>query len=81
MKYARILCLLIASTLTACTTYSLSPSEAGRKLLIKVACPDLDDQLNKDFGSVDLKLIEVAGQYYKCQAAALGEQSNGDRTP
>lgn len=73
MKYARTLSLLSVSILMGCTPLSTRPSVDPGKLLIKVACPDLQELTQKDFGSVDLKLIEVAGQYYKCQAAALGE--------
>lgn len=73
MKCARTLCMLIASTLTACSTISTAPSVDPRRALVRAACPDLTELQEKDFGSTTLKLIEVAGQYYKCQAAALGE--------
>jgi len=74
MRYAPILFSLSVSILTACTPLSTRPSVDPGKVLIKVSCPDLTELQQKDFGSVDLKLIEVAGQYHKCREAALGSE-------
>jgi len=38
-----------------------------------MACPPLAPLTDDSFGAVALKLIEVAGAYNKCRAAALGQ--------
>jgi len=35
-------------------------------------CPDLTPLDDDSFGATKIKLVEVAGIYYKCRAAALG---------
>lgn len=39
--------------------------------LLTANCPELVPLSDDSFGATTLKLIEVAGQYYKCRAAAL----------
>lgn len=74
MRFAKSLCISIAAILTACSTLSTTPSVDPRRVLVKVACPELTELTDKDFGATVLKLIEVAGQYHKCRAAALSEE-------
>jgi hypothetical protein len=35
-------------------------------------CPELSPLEDDSFGAVKIKLVEVAGIYHKCRAAALG---------
>jgi len=35
-------------------------------------CPELTPLADDSFGATKIKLVEVAGIYYKCRAAALG---------
>lgn len=43
-----------------------------RAPLIRVACPPLSELTDPTVGGMARKLVEVAGQYHKCRAAALG---------
>lgn len=45
--------------------------------LVTANCPPLTPLADDTFAATTLKLIEVAGQYQRCRAAALGE-SSGD---
>ena len=75
MTSRQTLCIVIASSLlTACATSttpfgtsSLQPSP-----LVVSNCPDLTPLDDDSFGATKIKLVEVAGIYYKCRAAALG---------
>ena len=64
--------------LTACGL-STTPLLAGPNPLVVAACPPLSPLAPEQdtFGDTTLKLVEVAGQYRKCRAAALGR----DDTP
>lgn len=68
--------ILAASTmLTACgASMQLSPAEPpGPKPLVVASCPELVPLNDPGFGATTLKLIEVAGVYRECRAAALGQ--------
>ena len=64
--------------LTACGP-STTPLLAGPNPLVVASCPPLSPLAPEQdtFGDTTLKLVEVAGQYRKCRAAALGR----DDTP
>jgi len=53
---------------------SMPPSQASSPSpLVVVSCPPLTPLADPSFGATTLKLIEVAGQYRECRAAALGK--------
>ena len=71
MKY---LCIAIAATtLSGCSSLTPRLPPAPNPLLT-VSCPDLTPLADDSFGATTLKLIEVAGIYYRCRAAALGSE-------
>ena len=69
----KFLCTVIAvTTLTGCDSLTRR-SKAPDPTLVRVACPPLTPLTDDSFGATTIKLIEVAGQYYKCREAALAE--------
>ncbi len=68
----KFLCIAIASmTLTGCGS-STKLSRPEPNPLLTVSCPELTPLTDASFGATTIKLIEVAGLYYRCRAAALG---------
>lgn len=64
-----------AILLTGCAALT-PPSKTGPSPLVIASCPELTPLSNDTFGATALKLIEVAGQYYKCRAAALQNEKS-----
>lgn len=56
-----------ACLLTACAS-SIKPS--GPSPLLVASCPNLAPLSDDSFGAVTAKLVEVAGMYQECRAAA-----------
>ena len=52
----------------ACSTTSMQPLPANP--LLVASCPPLQPLTDDSFGATTAKLVEVAGQYNKCRAAA-----------
>jgi hypothetical protein len=69
--FAKCLCTLSAATMLAGCKPLIRPSP--HRDLIQVACPQLTPLTDDSFGATTLKLVEVAGLYYRCRAAALAE--------
>lgn len=67
--------ILTASTmLTACAASTRrSPAPPSPSPLVVSSCPELAPLTDPSFGATTLKLIEVAGQYRECRAAALAK--------
>lgn len=61
----------IAAMLTGCGTLSTRPSADGPSPLVQASCPQLTPLSDDTFAATSLKLIEVAGIYHECRAAAL----------
>lgn len=75
MKFAQTLCTLIAATLMLGCAGSMPPSRAPKPSpLVVASCPVLTPLSEPTFGATTAKLVEVAGQYYLCRAAALQGQ-------
>ena len=67
MRLLKSLSIAIAcTTLQACAT-STPPSVSP---LVQAMCPPLTPLDDPSFGATTRKLVEVAGIYYKCRAAA-----------
>lgn len=49
------------------------PPSSGPDPLVIANCPELTPLVDETFGGVVNKLVEVAVQYRKCRAAALGD--------
>lgn len=64
---------IAALLLQACAT-STKPLPAPDKSQILAACPLLTPLADDTMGTAALKLVQVAGQYRECRAAALGEK-------
>lgn len=79
MKSLRNLCTAIASIVLSSCSASMPPSLASesRKVLLVVACPELTPLSDPSFGATTLKLMQVAGQYRECRAAALQAKEGG----
>lgn len=79
MKSRLIFATLIAAMLQACSTVSTKPlqEEPGRKALITASCPPLTRLESDTFAATTLKLTEVAGIYYECREAAIGQKPAG----
>lgn len=43
--------------------------------LVTANCPDLTPLVDDSFGATALKVVEVAGIYYRCRQAALAAQN------
>lgn len=72
MKFARTLSTLIAVILLAGCGASTMPLQAPKADPLVVAnCPPLAPLQDDSFGATTAKLVEVAGIYHKCRAAAL----------
>lgn len=72
MKFARTLFTLIAVTLLVGCARSTMPLQApGPDPLVMASCPPLPTLQDDSFGATTAMLVEVAGQYHKCRAAAL----------
>ena len=61
--------LLCATSLTACSTPSIKPSQD--KSLVALACPLPTPLLGRDRNTLVRKLEEMGAQYRKCRTAAL----------
>lgn len=59
--------------LSACSTMPWHREPPQPNPLIVANCPPLTPLADDSFGSTTLKLIEVAGQYWKCREAALAQ--------
>ena len=72
MKYepTRSIPTLLALTLITGCSASTKPLLHPDPLVI-ASCPDLTPLSDKSFGATTEKLVEVAGIYYECRAAAL----------
>lgn len=62
---------IVCSLLTACgwstkPSPHLTPAQAA---FIKANCPDLTPLNDPSFGAANLKIVEVAGVYYRCRAS------------
>lgn len=68
---ARFLCTGIAVTIPLGCSSSMTRSEPPANPLIRANCPELVPLTDDSFGATTLKLIEVAGVYYRCREAAL----------
>lgn len=66
------LCIVSAVTILQGCQPLTRPSQD--RSLIPLSCPPLVPLTDDSFGATTLKLIEVAGQYHKCRAAALASQ-------
>lgn len=72
-SFARFLCISSAATiLTGCASSTRPLPDKPDPLVIQ-NCPQLVALTDDTFGATTLKLIEVAAQYHKCRAAALGQ--------
>lgn len=58
--------------LTACSASMPRSPAPGPSPLAVASCPDLTPLADSSFAATTLKLVEVAGQYRECRAAALG---------
>ena len=67
----RLSILAASIPLMACNPL-MPPLPAEPSPLVIASCPSLTPLADDSFGATSLKLIEVAGQYRKCRAAALG---------
>lgn len=75
MKFARTLCTLIAAILMLGCSASMPPSQVPKPSpLVIASCPELTPLVDATFGATTAKLVEVAGQYHLCRAAALQGQ-------
>lgn len=64
----------IASILLTSCSASMPPlPDESPSPLVVASCPDLTPLSDPSFGATTLKLIDVAGQYRKCQRAALAK--------
>lgn len=71
MKY--LFTVIVATILTGCATSTpRSPDKINP--LVKANCPKLTPLVDDSFGATTLKLVEVAGIYYRCREAALSTQ-------
>ena len=64
------LSIAIAVTLLTGCAASMPPSPGPSPLTV-ASCPSLTPLADDSFGATAAKLVEVAGQYYQCRAAAL----------
>lgn len=64
-----------AFTMAGCSTASMPPLNP----LIQASCPKLVKLNDRTFEATTEKLIEVAGQYNKCRAGALGNYRVEDK--
>lgn len=55
-------------------TLSMPRSPDEPSPLVLASCPDLAPLSDDTFGATTMKLVEVAGQYRKCQRAAIGSK-------
>lgn len=63
-----------AAMMMAACSASMPPSpDENPSPLVVASCPDLTPLDDPSFGATTLKLIDVAGQYRKCQRAALAK--------
>lgn len=69
MKPWKFLCTVSAFTLLGCASPSTRPLPDP---LVVASCPDLTPLEDDTFGATTRKLVEVAGLYHQCRAAALG---------
>lgn len=57
--------------LSGCVSFGCKPPPISP--LVIANCPDIQPPGDDSFGATTNALVQVAGQYRKCQAAALGE--------
>lgn len=68
MKFRLIPCTLIVSSLLGCSTASMKPLPAqGPTPVQLLACPKPTSLIDPQFGSVALKLTELAFTYRECR--------------
>ena len=70
---------IAAIALTGCAG-SMPPSPGGPTALAVASCPPLTPLAEDSFGATTVKLIEVAGIYHRCRAAALAGQQRPPQT-
>ena len=70
----KFLCTVIAVTILPGCGVLTKPSRPPANPLIAASCPDLTPLTDDSFGATTLKLIEVAGIYYRCRTAALADR-------
>lgn len=63
-------CCVVALALSGCSTNPSRPDPQPSPLVV-ANCPELTPLADDSFGATTLKLVEVAGIYYRCRAAAL----------
>ena len=73
----KFLCMVTAATILPGCAWSTKRSDPKPNPLIAISCPQLTPLNDDSFGATTLKLIEVAGQYYRCREAALSTQPEG----
>lgn len=69
MKPALSACTLIAATLLTGCASSMPPSPEPSALVV-ASCPKLTPLADDSFATTTEKLVQVAGQYRECRAAA-----------
>ena len=70
-KMTLLFALLAATTMATGCASSIRPSPTPPNPLLTVSCPPLTPLADDSFGATTVKLIEVAGIYHRCRAAAL----------
>jgi hypothetical protein len=71
--------MVIAVTILSGCNSLTRRSEPKPNPLVALSCPHLTPLTDDSFGATTLKLIEVAGQYYRCREAALSSQPEIDK--
>ena len=72
MKFPNAWSIATASILLSSCNASMPLSPAPNPSpLVLASCPPLTPLADPSFGATTLKLVEVAGQYRECRAAAL----------
>ena len=67
--------LLAVTMLTACGALTKPLPAPGPSPLVVASCPSLTPLSDSSFAATTLKLVEVAGLYLECRAAAIGEKT------
>lgn len=69
VRLSKCLSTVTAGILTLGCAQSMTPSCPPAQILAQ--CPPLTPLADNTFGATSDKLVEVAGRYYRCRAAAL----------
>lgn len=69
---------LIFVCISGCATSVDAGTSAAPSALVVASCPELSPLADDTFGATTSKLVEVAGIYHECRAAALGKRSTGN---